>query len=71
MKVIKGGRAELSSLQSLADPRLRAALDKYGSLVRLDMSKTPALEFAGGKDAQKVMLEMTKFLKYAENAAAA
>ena len=35
------------------------------------MSKTPALEFAGGKDAQKVMLEMTKFLKYAENAAAA
>ena len=67
----KGGRAELSSLQSLADPRLRAALDKYGSLVRLDMSKTPALEFAGGKDAQKVMLEMTKFLKYAENAAAA
>ncbi len=67
----KGGRIELPSVNSLADERLAAALEKYASSVRLDMTKTPAIEFAGGGDAQKVMLGMTKFLKYAEGAASA
>ena len=66
----KGGRAELPSVKSLADPRLCAALDKYSSMVRLEMSKSPAIEFYGGADAQKVMLDMTKFFKFAENSAA-
>ena len=65
----KGGRVELPSVNSLADKRLAAALDKFPS-VRLEMSKSPAVEFAGGKDAQKVMLDMTKFLKFAENSSA-
>ena len=56
-------------MNSLADKRLAAALDKFPS-VRLEMSKSPAVEFAGGKDAQKVMLDMTKFLKFAENSSA-
>ena len=67
----KGGRVELPSVNSLADPRLAAALDRFGSGVRLEMSKTPAIEFAGGKDARAVMLAMTKFFKFAENAQAA
>ncbi len=66
----KGGRVELPSVNSLADKRLAAALDRFPS-VRLEMSKSPAIEFAGGKDAQKVMLDMTKFLKFAENNSAA
>ncbi len=64
----KGGRLELPSVQSLADPRLSAALDRYPA-VRLEMSSAPAALFAGGKDAQEVMLRMTDFLKYAEKSA--
>lgn len=63
----KGGRIELPSLNSLADERISGALDRYKDSVRLEMSRCPAIEFSGGKSAQKIMLEMTKFLKYAEN----
>ena len=62
----KGGRLELPSVQSLADGRLNAALDRFPS-VRLEMSSAPVACFAGGKDAQDVMLRMTKFLKCAES----
>ena len=31
------------------------------------MSRTPSLAFGAGKDARAVMLEMTKFLRTAEN----
>ncbi len=67
----KGGRVELPSVNSLADPRLAAALDRFGAGVRLEMSRSPAIEFAGGKDARSVMLAMTDFLKFAENPGAA
>ena len=63
----KGGELELPSLNALADERLSAALDKF-SAVRLDMSRSPVLVFGGAKDARTVMLEMTKFLRAAENA---
>lgn len=63
----KGGRLELPSVNSLADERLAAALDRFASVVHLEMSRCPAIEFSGEKSAQKVMLQMTKFLKYAEN----
>ena len=66
----RGGMLELPSVNSLADKRLSAALDRYAATVRLEMSKAPSVAFAGGKDAQAVMLAMTKFLRYAENAAA-
>ena len=61
----KGGKMELPSVNSLADARLAAALEKFPS-VRLDMSKAPVLDFPAGKDAQQVMLAMTKFLRFAE-----
>ena len=60
----KGGMLELPSVNSLADRRLSAALDKFPA-VRLDMSASPAVRFAGGQDARAVMLEMTKFLRFA------
>ena len=60
----KGGILELPSVNSLADRRLSAALDKFPA-VRLDMSASPAVRFAGGQDAHAVMLEMTKFLRFA------
>ena len=63
----KGGRVELPSVNALADGRLAAALEHFPQLARLEMSRCPAIEFAGGADAQKVMLNMTKFLKFAEN----
>ena len=66
----KGGRLELPSVNALADKRLAAALDRFASSVRLEMSSSPVIAFAGGKDAQAVMLTMTKFLKFAENSAA-
>lgn len=64
----KGGRLELPSVNSLADKRLAAALDRFSSSVRLDMTKAPALEFPGGRSAREVMLAMTKFLRCAEDA---
>lgn len=66
----KGGRFELPSVNSLADPRLAAALDRFSSNIRLEMSRCPAIEFFGGRDARTVMVSMTKFLKFAENSAA-
>ncbi len=63
----KGGRIELPSVNSLADGRLSAALERFSSSAHLEMSRCPAIEFRGGAGAQKLMLEMTKFLKYAEN----
>ena len=63
-----GGRMEMPSVNSLGDKRIAAALDRFANSVRLEMSKCPAIEFSGGKSAQKVMLDMTKFLKFAENA---
>ena len=61
----KGGSLELPSVNSLADKRLAAALEQYGSSVRLDMSKAPALEFPAARSAREVMLGMTKFLRFA------
>lgn len=66
----RGGALELPSVSSLADKRLAAALDRFASSVRLEMSKSPVIAFSGGKDAREVMLAMTKFLRFAENAAA-
>ena len=62
----KGGEIELPSVNALADKRLAAALDRFPA-VRLEMSRTPSLAFGAGKDARAVMLEMTKFLRTAEN----
>ena len=62
---VKGGSLEFPSLNSLGSEGISCALDKYSSLVQLDMTKAASVRFAAGKDAQDVMLTMTKFLKTA------
>ena len=47
----KGGRVELPSVNALADGRLAAALEHFPQLAKLEMSRCPAIEFAGGADA--------------------
>jgi transcription-repair coupling factor (superfamily II helicase) len=66
ISVVKGlGSLELSSLETLGDKRLQAAMDKYARNVRLNMTEAPVLEFFGYKDNTILMAEMTKFLKFA------
>lgn len=59
------GALELPSIDTLADKRLQAAMDKYHGKVRLNMSAAPVLEFYGRRDGTELMAEMTKFLKFA------
>lgn len=60
-----GGEIVLPNVKLLADEKLKIALDAYSDRVSLDMTKEPALIFKKEKDAQKLMLAMTKFLKMA------
>ena len=59
------GALEFPSLEALGDPRLLAAMDKYRSSVRLNMSEAPIIEFFGFRENRILMAEMTKFLKFA------
>jgi transcription-repair coupling factor (superfamily II helicase) len=59
------GCLELPSINSLKDVRLTSALDKFGSMTKLSMAKSPQIIFAPGSNPTKTMLEMTKFLKFA------
>ncbi len=63
--VKKVGSLEFPSLDSLGDKRIMAAMDKYASNVRLNMSESPTVEFFGYRDNTLLMAEMTKFLKFA------
>ena len=64
--LIKGvGSLEFPSLESFGDERIRAALDKFGAQVRLNMTEAPVIEFFGKREAAELMAEMTKFLKFA------
>ena len=59
------GALEFPTLQALGDKRIIAAMDKYASCVRLNMSEAPVIEFFGKRDSAELMAEMTKFLKFA------
>ena len=59
------GRLELPSLQTLSHAGIAAALDKAGERVSISMTNAPVLVFRGVKNQTKLMLEMSKFLKYA------
>jgi transcription-repair coupling factor (superfamily II helicase) len=59
------GALEFPSLDALGNKRLLAAMDKYASSTRLNMTAAPVVEFFKGKDAAELMAEMTKFLKFA------
>ena len=66
ISLIKGvGALEFPSLESLGDPRILAAMDKYRAMVRLNMAEAPVVEFFGKRNAAELMSEMTKFLKFA------
>ena len=66
ISLIKGiGALEFPTLETLGDKRILAAMDKYGHMVRLNMSEAPVIEFFGKRDAAELMAEMTKFLKFA------
>ena len=59
------GALTFPSLESLGDERILAAMDKYKSVVRLNMSEAPVIEFFGKQKSTDLMAEMTKFLKFA------
>lgn len=59
------GALEFSSLAALGDKRVQAALDKYASAVRLNMTEAPVVEFARAKTNTDLMAGMTNFLKFA------
>jgi transcription-repair coupling factor (superfamily II helicase) len=66
ISVVNGvGSLEFSSLESLGDKRIQAALDKFKSCVRLNMAEAPVVELFGKRDSVELMAEMTKFLKFA------
>ncbi|HBN12414.1 MAG TPA: hypothetical protein DD415_02250, partial [Clostridiales bacterium] len=59
------GSFELPSVNSLADARLKAALDRYAGKIKLSMAKAPLIIFPPHSNPAKTMLDMTKFLKFA------
>ena len=59
------GALWFADIQSFADKRMAAALDKYKDGVRLNMTQAATVEFYKGKNAADLMAQMTKFLKFA------
>ncbi len=59
------GSLEFPSLEALGDKRILAAIDKYASKTRLNMTEAPVIEFFGEAQATKLMALMTNFLKFA------
>ena len=59
------GSLEFPSLESFADERLGAALDRYKIETRLNMTEAPVIEFFKGRNPAELMAQMTKFLKFA------
>lgn len=61
----KGGALEFDSISALADNRLAQAMEKFRSVVSLDMTSAPVLRFRPVDSGSKTMVQMTKFLKFA------
>ena len=59
------GALELPNLQVLANAGIKAALDKFAKEVTISMTDVPVLAFRGIRDQTKILLTMSKFLKYA------
>ena len=59
------GTLELPSLQTLSLAGVKAALDQYRDKVTISMTHAPVLVFGGSSNQTKIMLQMSKFLKYA------
>lgn len=57
--------AELPAVSSLQDGSLSQALEKFKDKVKLSMARSPLIVFRGGRPPVKIMLEMTKFFKFA------
>ena len=63
----KGGALEFSSLETLGDKRVSAAIDKYGRDLIFDMTSAPVLKFRFMGNGGKTLIFMTKFLKFASS----
>lgn len=63
----KGGALEFSSLETLGDKRVSAAIDKYGRDLSFDMTSAPVLKFRFMGNGGKTLIFMTKFLKFASS----
>lgn len=63
----KAGRLEFSSLDLLSDRRIGRAMDEYRSYLTLELSKAPVIAFRVSGGASKIILVMTKFLKFASS----
>jgi len=61
----KGGALEFAQLSALGNEKISAAMQKYRSVVSLDMTNAPVLRFPNGGDGGKTMVQMTRFLKFA------
>ncbi len=59
------GALEFPSIDTFRDARVQAALEKFSSQTRLNMTEAPVVEFFKGRDAAELMAQMTKFLKFA------
>lgn len=64
---VEGGKGELElpGIQSLANEGIRAALEKAGKKVTISMTSSPTLVFGGERDQNRLLVAMSKFLKYA------
>ena len=59
------GSLQFPSVEVLGKKGILAAVEKYKSCVRLNMSSAPVVEMFGFKSHTQLMAEMTKFLKFA------
>ena len=62
-----GGSLEFSSLATLGDKRIAAAIDKYSRDLSFDMTSAPVVRFRFMGNGGKTMIFMTKFLKFASS----
>ncbi|MCD8372789.1 MAG: transcription-repair coupling factor [Clostridia bacterium] len=61
----KAAELELSSIETLGDKRIKAALDKTAGNTTLSVASSPKILFRPKANPAKTMIDMTNFLKFA------
>lgn len=62
-----GGRLTLPSMQLLSHPGIQKAMEEFKGYLTLELTKDPTLVFQEGGGADKILLVMSKFLKFASS----
>ena len=62
-----GGRLSLPSMRLLSDAGFQAAMERYKRYLTLELTDVPTLVFRDGGDSMKILLIMSKFLKFASS----